>query len=98
MKPQINERRFNNRLSSSIRALEPINAPSACWYENKINDELGQTHNELTLPEFVSVRKSLLFFSCSFINQRFIADFVVRLHIPQRVQKNANGGAINGCS
>ncbi len=48
-----------------------------CWYENKINNELARTKYELTLPEFVSVRLCSLFFSCSFVNQRFIADSVV---------------------
>lgn len=87
MKPQIdaNERRFDNRVSSSIRAIKPIFAP--CCYEDKINNEIGRTQYELTLPEFVSVRKSSLFFSFSFINQRFKADFAVRLHTPQRARR-----------
>lgn len=56
---------------------------SGSWYE-KVDNEQVQTQYELTLPEFVSVRFSSLFFKffsifllCSFMNQRFIADSVV---------------------
>jgi hypothetical protein len=80
------ERRFNNRGSSFICTLKPVFAP--CWYEKKINNELGRTQYELTLPEFVSVRKSSLFFSGSISNKRFITDFGMRLYTPQTTQRS----------
>jgi len=50
----------------------------AFGYE-KINNELVRTRYELTLPEFVSVLISSLFFSCSFINES------VFLPVPRKV-------------
>jgi len=38
-------------------------------HEKKNNNELVRTPYELTLPEFVSVRFSSLFFSCSFMKR-----------------------------
>gem|GEM_PF-6280873 len=46
--------------SQSIAAR--IFASFAFWYEKKIDNELVRTPYELTLPEFVSVRFSSLFF------------------------------------
>jgi len=44
------------------------------WYEK--NKQLTQrTPNELTPPEFVLVRTSSLFYSRSFMNRMFMADF-----------------------
>ena len=57
-----------------------IFAAFAFWYE-KINNELGRTLYELTLPEFVSVRISSLFFLCSFMKHGFIADFAVKTFV-----------------
>jgi hypothetical protein len=51
--------------SQSIAAI--IFASFALWYEKKFNNELVRTPYELTLSEFVSVRFSSLFLSCSFI-------------------------------
>jgi len=42
----------------------------------KLHEQLTQrTPNELTSPEFVLVRTSSLFYSCSFMNRGFMADF-----------------------
>ena len=73
-KPQMNadERRFVD--------FNLIFAAFAFWYE-KINNELGRTLYELTLPEFVSVRISSLFFLCSFMKHGFIADFAVKTFV-----------------
>jgi hypothetical protein len=85
-KPQINadKRRFVVPVLSSFLVLIDANqqnnyffASFASRHENKINNELGRTKNELTLPEFVSVRFSSLFFSYSFMSHGFIADSVV---------------------
>ncbi len=46
------------------QTIQTIFASFALWYEKKINNELVLTPYELTLPEFVSVRFSSLFFSC----------------------------------
>ena len=62
---------------STQRRAARIFASSALWFE-KINNELKRTPYELTLPEFVSVRISSVFFLCSFMKQGFIADFAVK--------------------
>ena len=92
-KPQIHadECRFNILVSSFIRASKSVFAPFAYWYE-KINNELVRTPYELTLPEFVSVRFSSLFFSCLYMNQGFITDFSMRLkYAPQRARRTQRG-------
>src|SRR3989304_1699399 len=66
--------RKDNESQRTQSSMNKLFANFAFWYE-KINNELVQTPNELTLSEFVSVRFSSLFFSGSFMNQGFIADF-----------------------
>jgi hypothetical protein len=65
--------------------------------ENKINNELGLTQNELTLPEFVPVRFSSVLFSDSFLNQGFIADFAVKIimHRKGRKERKVFGSYLN---
>ena len=55
---------------------------SMSWYE-EINNELLRTRFELTLPEFVSVSFSSVFFSGLLMKQGFIADSVVK-NLPMR--------------
>ncbi len=47
--PQMNtdERRFNDRVSSFIRALNPVFAPSASWYERLSSSSMDRVHSRL---------------------------------------------------
>ena len=55
--------------------------------DKKINNELGLTQNELTLPEFVPVCFGSVFFSYSFLNHGFIADFMVKKIMNRKERK-----------
>jgi hypothetical protein len=70
---------FLPQSTQRTQSIDPMVFANSLWYEKIINNELVRTPYELTLPEFVSVRFSSLFFSFSFMNQMFLTDFGVRI-------------------